>query len=216
MKTLKFALLSSIALACGGSPEAGEAEHTPSEVDLAPLEGEVPSDAMLTPPPVDVEALRAASITAEEAELLDAYFEESGRGTPTSIEGRLLHWDDVSTTVDKELLRAELLGKAQQVEKAYVNQNVADAVSSSAIIRVQASRSSKRARPTPSRDRRWPRRCASRSARPSTSRRPSPSPASCGSSRARAGTVGAPWRSRTPDEGRPVVQGPRKRPQALG
>lgn len=125
IRTIEIAMLGVFALACGAGADQTELE---SEVDPS-VELEAPIE---VEGPIDVEALKAAPISADEMAILDEFLAESSLGEP-SFEGRLVHWDDVWTTVDDLLLQAEGAHEAGLVEKAYTDHSGANPVSASTI-----------------------------------------------------------------------------------
>lgn len=125
-KTMRIGsiLLAGLALACSGEPglEGGKLA-TPSDV-LAP--GEADGE-------VDVEALMRAEVTDEEMLVLEDYFERSSTGTPTSMTGRLLHWEDAMMTVDDVLWRAARMDDPNLIEKGFAQTNAANPNNSTSI-----------------------------------------------------------------------------------
>lgn len=110
-----------IALACSGEPDIVSLE--PSGLEDVSFEA---SDRVL-----EDEALLRAPVTSEEMLVLEDYFARSGLGAPTSMEGRLLSWDDAMMTVDDVLFRASRMNEPalnepvsnerDLIDKAYVN-----------------------------------------------------------------------------------------------
>lgn len=113
IRTIEIAMLGVIALGCGAGADGLE----------------LLNEAVA---PVDVEALKAAPVSAEEAEVVEVFL-SARTEAKSSIEGRIVRWDDAWMTVDDVLFLAEHAEHADLVEKAYVATEGANPVDFSSI-----------------------------------------------------------------------------------
>jgi hypothetical protein len=111
--------LSALALACSADPDVSDldprASGSESVTDEAELAGADLDEAIA---PLDVEALKVAPVTSEEMLVVSEYITSRSLSEPTSIEGRIVRWDDAWMTVDDLLDRA---AAPTLVEKGYAN-----------------------------------------------------------------------------------------------
>jgi hypothetical protein len=82
--------------------------------------------------PVDIEGLKSAPVSLDEAEIIQEFLASRSADAP-SFEGRIARWDDAWTTVDDLLFQAESASEARLVDKAYVDTVAANPVNSTTI-----------------------------------------------------------------------------------
>lgn len=111
-------IMAGLALACSGESDIDSPELTaPTELssDSAGGDGQLEGEALLN-----------AGVTSEEMLVLEEYFARSSSGAPTSMEGRLLRWDDALMTVDDVLARVARMDRPDLIQKAYVETTAAN------------------------------------------------------------------------------------------